>query len=50
MLRGAAPTSRAMVVAVMSIGSLGPIIIGTANATGFAHVLEVSAALFALGA
>ena len=36
--------------ALMSIGSIGLISVGTASATGFAHVLEVSAALFALGA
>ncbi|MCV7380010.1 MFS transporter [Mycobacterium alsense] len=36
--------------ALMSIGSMGLITVGTASATGFAHVLEVSAALFALGA
>ncbi|OBB68091.1 MFS transporter [Mycobacterium sp. 852014-50255_SCH5639931] len=36
--------------ALMSIGSLGLISVGAASATGFAHVLEVSAALFALGA
>ncbi|MCV7243699.1 MFS transporter [Mycobacterium mantenii] len=35
--------------ALMSIGSMGLISVGT-SATGFAHVLEVSAALFALGA
>lgn len=35
---------------LMSIGSMGLISMGTASATGFAHVLEVSAALFALGA
>ncbi|OBJ06484.1 MFS transporter [Mycobacterium colombiense] len=36
--------------ALMSIGSIGLISAGTVSATGFAHVLEVSAALFALGA
>lgn len=36
--------------ALMSIGSIGLITAGTASATGFAHVLQVSAALFALGA
>ena len=36
--------------ALMSIGSVGLISVGAASATGFAHVLEVSAALFALGA
>lgn len=36
--------------AVMSIGSIGLITLGTASATGFAHALEVSAALFAVGA
>jgi hypothetical protein len=36
--------------ALMSIGSLGLISVGTVSATGFAHGLEVSAALFALGA
>jgi hypothetical protein len=36
--------------ALMSIGSMGLISVGTATATGFAHVLEVSAALSALGA
>jgi hypothetical protein len=36
--------------ALMSIGSMGLISVGTASATGFAHVLEVSSALFALGA
>jgi EmrB/QacA subfamily drug resistance transporter len=36
--------------ALMSIGSIGLISVGTPSATGFAHVLEVSAALFALGA
>jgi len=36
--------------ALMSIGSIGLVSIGTASATGFAHALEVSAALFALGA
>lgn len=36
--------------ALTSIGSLGLITVGTASATGFAHVLEISAALFALGA
>ena len=36
--------------ALMAIGSMGLISVGTASATGFAHVLEVSAALFALGA
>jgi EmrB/QacA subfamily drug resistance transporter len=35
--------------ALMSIGSIGLISVGTPSATGFAHVLEVSAALFALG-
>ena len=34
--------------ALVSIGSMGLITVGTANAAGFAHVLEVSAALFAL--
>jgi hypothetical protein len=36
--------------ALVSIGSMGLISVGTASATGFAHVLEVSAALFGLGA
>lgn len=36
--------------ALISIGSLGLITAGTATATGFAHALAVSAALFALGA
>ncbi|WP_231971960.1 MFS transporter [Mycobacterium sp. E3251] len=36
--------------ALMSIGSMGLISAGTASATGFGHVLEVSATLFALGA
>lgn len=36
--------------ALMSIGSIGLISVGTASATGFAHVLAVSAALFVLGA
>jgi EmrB/QacA subfamily drug resistance transporter len=36
--------------ALLSIGSLGLITMGTVSATGFAHALEVSAALFALGA
>jgi hypothetical protein len=36
--------------ALMSIGSIGLISVGAASATGFANVLEVSAALFALGA
>jgi EmrB/QacA subfamily drug resistance transporter len=36
--------------ALMSIGSIGLISVGSANATGFARVLEVSAVLFALGA
>lgn len=36
--------------ALMSIGSMGLISVGAASATGFARVLEVSAALFALGA
>lgn len=36
--------------ALMSIGSMGLISGGAASATGFTHVLEVSAALFALGA
>ena len=36
--------------ALMSIGSMGLISVGTASATGFARALEVSAALFALGA
>ena len=36
--------------ALMSIGSMGLISVRTGSATGFAHVLEVSAALFALGA
>ncbi|OBK13703.1 MFS transporter [Mycobacterium asiaticum] len=35
---------------LMSIGSMGLITAGTASAAGLAHVLEVSAALFALGA
>lgn len=35
---------------LISIGSIGLISVGTASATGFAHVLEVSATLFALGA
>lgn len=35
---------------LMSVGSLGLISLRTASATGFAHVLWVSAALFALGA
>jgi hypothetical protein len=34
--------------ALMSIGSMGLISVGPASATGFAHMLEVSAALFAL--
>ena len=36
--------------ALVSIGSMGLISVGAASATGFARVLEVSAALFALGA
>jgi EmrB/QacA subfamily drug resistance transporter len=36
--------------ALMSIGSMGLISGGAASATGFAHVLEFSAALFVLGA
>nr|WP_231122170.1 MFS transporter [Mycobacterium intracellulare] len=36
--------------ALMSIGSMGLITAGAASATGFAHALEVSATLFALGA
>lgn len=36
--------------ALMSIGSMGLITVGAASAAGFARVLEVSAALFALGA
>ncbi|SRX96235.1 MFS transporter [Mycobacterium shimoidei] len=40
----------ARLAALISIGSIGLITGGTASATGFAHVLEVSAALFALGA
>jgi EmrB/QacA subfamily drug resistance transporter len=36
--------------ALISIGSMGLISVGTVSATGFGHVLEVSAALFALGA
>lgn len=36
--------------ALMSIGSMGLITVGVASATGFAHVLGVSAALFGLGA
>ncbi|BBY21923.1 hypothetical protein MSTO_21280 [Mycobacterium stomatepiae] len=36
--------------ALMSIGSLGLISAGTASVSGFAHALEVSAALFFLGA
>ncbi|WP_240562924.1 MFS transporter [Mycobacterium sp. IS-1264] len=36
--------------ALISIGSIGLISVGTASAAGLAHVLEVSAALFALGA
>ncbi len=36
--------------ALVSTGSMGLISVGTASATGFAHVLEVSAALFAVGA
>lgn len=36
--------------ALMSIGSIGLISGGAASSTGFAHVLEVCAALFALGA
>ncbi|OBI27630.1 MFS transporter [Mycobacterium sp. E1386] len=36
--------------ALMSIGSMGLISVGAASATGFAHLLQVSAALFALGA
>jgi EmrB/QacA subfamily drug resistance transporter len=36
--------------ALMSIGSIGLISVGAPSATGFTHVLEVSAALFALGA
>lgn len=36
--------------ALMSIGSIGLISGGTVSATGFGHVLEVSAALFAIGA
>ena len=38
------------VAALMSIGSLGLISVGTASATGFGHALEVSTVLFALGA
>ncbi|WP_253851640.1 MFS transporter [Mycobacterium sp. 1423905.2] len=36
--------------ALMSTGSIGLISVGAASATGFAHALEVSAALFVLGA
>jgi hypothetical protein len=36
--------------APMSIGSMGLISVGRSSATGFAHVLEVSAALLVLGA
>lgn len=36
--------------ALMSIGAMGLISAGAVSATGFAHVLQVSAALFALGA
>lgn len=36
--------------ALISIGSVGLISVGAASATGFAHVLELSAALFVLGA
>jgi EmrB/QacA subfamily drug resistance transporter len=36
--------------ALMSIGSMGLLSAGAPSAVGFAHVLEVSAALFALGA
>jgi predicted MFS family arabinose efflux permease len=36
--------------ALMSIGSMGLISAGATSAVGFAHVLQVSAALFALGA
>ncbi|WP_244184900.1 MFS transporter [Mycobacterium scrofulaceum] len=36
--------------ALMSIGAIGLVSAGTASAIGFAHALEVSAALFALGA
>jgi hypothetical protein len=36
--------------AMISIGSMGLISVGTASAAGFAYVLELSAALFALGA
>ncbi|MCV7408368.1 MFS transporter [Mycobacterium florentinum] len=35
---------------LIAIGSIGLISVGTASATGFAHVLGVSATLFALGA
>ncbi|MEM6108322.1 MFS transporter [Mycobacterium sp. 050272] len=35
---------------LLSIGSIGLISVGVASATGFAHVLQVSAALFGLGA
>ena len=40
----------ATITPLTSIGSLGLISVGAVSATGFAHVLEVSAALFALGA
>ncbi|WP_156749376.1 MFS transporter [Mycobacterium sp. E1747] len=36
--------------ALMSIGSMGLISVGAASATGFAHVFQVSAALFTIGA
>jgi hypothetical protein len=36
--------------ALMSIGSVGLISAGATSAVGFAHVLQVGAALFALGA
>lgn len=36
--------------ALISIGSMGLISVGSASASGFAHVLDLSAALFALGA
>lgn len=48
-LASAINNAASRLAALISIGSMGLITAGTASAAGFAHVLAVSAALFALG-
>lgn len=49
-LASAINNAASRLAALIAIGSIGLISVGTPSAAGFAHVLEVSATLFALGA